>query len=96
MSTSNWRKWLCGAILVSCLSGCRSFFTSDGPPHDPLFLSKTPMSARVDFASPVAFAYLEPTMPKDPFLAENPPVLVDKNGPSVPGTLTNRVSDVDP
>jgi hypothetical protein len=48
------------------------------------------MSAKAEFAPPVAFAYLEPTLPRDPSLTKSAPVLVDKNVPSVPGTLTNR------
>ena len=95
MAASNWRNWLRWAMLAPCLTGCQGFFGNDGPPHDPLFLSKTPMSAKAKLAPPVAFAYLEPALPRDPFLAKDAPIFADKNGGSVSGTLTNRTKDQD-
>lgn len=93
MSVVNWRNWLRWAILVvPCLAGCRSFFAPQGPPHDPLFRNKTPIAAKAVYAPPVAFAYLEPTPPHDPF-PRQAPLLVDKESPKVPGTLTNRPGD---
>jgi hypothetical protein len=93
MPASIWRTWLCWAILVPCLPGCKNLFGTDGPPHDPLFLSKTPMTAKAEYAPPVALAYLEPTAPRDPYLAKNLPALADKNGRRVEGTLTNRLKE---
>ena len=93
MSSSIWRNWLHGAILVPCLTGCQAFFGSAGAPHDPLFLSKTPVSAKAELTPPVAYAYLEPALPRDPFLAKNQPVIVEKKDRSIPGTLTNRGSE---
>jgi hypothetical protein len=95
MSASIWRGWVCWAILMTCLTGCQGLFGTQGPPHDPLFLSKTPMSARAELAPPIAIAYLEPTVPLDPSLAKNAPVLVDHNGPPVPAKLTNRPNEQD-
>jgi hypothetical protein len=92
VSPSIWRNWIRWTILAPCLVGCHHLFETQGPPHDPLFLSKTPMTAKAQFAPPVAFAYLEPTLPRDPFLEKNAPVLVDKSDRMVPGALTNRPS----
>jgi hypothetical protein len=92
MSSSIWRNWLRWAILTPCLLGCHNLFGTQGPPHDPLFLSKTPMTAKAQFSPPIAFAYLEPTVPRDSFLDKDAPVVVDKNDRKVPGTLTNRPS----
>ena len=93
MFASNWRNWLRWAILLPTLTGCQGFFGTQGPPRDPLFVSKTPMSARAEFAPPVTFAYLEPAVPRDPFSVKNDPLLADKNSRPVPGTLTNRAKE---
>jgi hypothetical protein len=90
MAASIWRTWLGWAILVPCTTGCQGFFGNQGPPHDPLFLSKTPMSAKAELAPPIAIARLEPTAPRDPYYATNAPALANQNGRPVPGTLTNR------
>jgi hypothetical protein len=90
MPALNWRNWLPWAILVPCLLGCRSLFKSEGPPRDPLFVSKTPTTAKAEYAPPVALAYLEPTVPCDPYSVKNAPAFADKNGRSIQGTLTNR------
>ncbi len=92
MRTSIWPKWLCWAFLVPGLAGCQNYFGTQGPPHDPLFLSKIPTTGKAEFTSPVAFAYLEPSMPRDPF-AQDAGILADKNGDRVSGTLTNRIKD---
>ncbi|HWY86003.1 MAG TPA: hypothetical protein VNX28_04720 [Gemmataceae bacterium] len=91
MVASNWRTWVQWAVLVPCWVGCQT----QGPPRDPLFISKTPMSAKAQYGPPVAIAYLEPTLPRDPFLAASTPSFADKNVGSVPGTLTNRPRDKD-
>jgi hypothetical protein len=67
------------------LAGCQGFSKSQGLPNDPLFVSKKPMEAKAKLGPPVALAYLEPSLPSDPYLA--------KNGRSVSGTLTNRPKD---
>lgn len=90
MLASNWRSWLRWAILVPCLTGCQGFSASQGPPHDPLFRSKTPVAAKAEYAPPVTLAYMEPTPPNTPLHKQNAPVIVDHDAPKVPGTLTNR------
>ena len=90
MPALTWRNWLPWAILVPCLPGCQGLFKSEGPPRDPLFVSKTPMTAKAQYAPPVALAYLEPALPRDPCLAKDAPALADKNGRPVKGTLTGR------
>jgi hypothetical protein len=51
------------------------------------------MTAKAEHAPPVALAYLEPTAPRDPYLAKNVPAFADKNGRPVQGTLTNRLKE---
>ena len=80
MSVSKWRNWLCGGSLLA-LVGCQSLFGPKGPPQDPLFLSKTPMTAKAVYGPPVSFAYLEPSLPRDPYFARNLPALVEHDGP---------------
>ncbi len=92
MAASNWRTWLWSAVLAPALIGCQGLCGTQGPPHDPLFISKAPLSAKAELNPPVAFAYLEPTMPPDPFFLKNRPVYGD-TGNSVPATLTNREKD---
>jgi hypothetical protein len=95
MGASTWRNWLWWAILAPGLAGCQGLFNNQGPPRDPLFFSKTPISAKPELTPPIAFAYLEPSLPRDPFLVKNPAVFADKSGGTVPGTLTNRTSGED-
>lgn len=90
MAASRWRSWLWWATLAPCLAGCQGLANSQNPPRDPLFFSKVPMSAKAELTPPVAYAYLEPSMPRDPFVTPKSPVYADKNGGAVPGVLTNR------
>jgi hypothetical protein len=73
------------------VTGCQGVFGTHEPPHDPLFISKTPISAKAQYTPPVTLAYLEPTAPRDPYSV--PAALADKNGRPVQGTLTNRAKE---
>jgi hypothetical protein len=95
MGASIWRTWLRWAILPPLLTGCQGFSGDQGVPRDPLFISRTPVTAKATFAPPVALAYLEPTVPRDPQLANNTPAVADKNGRAVQGTLTGRSKEQD-
>jgi hypothetical protein len=75
---------------MPCVPGCQNFFKSEGPPHDPLFVSKAPMTAKADHAAPVALAYVEPVLPRDPYRSDDGPTLADQNGRPVRGTLTGQ------
>ena len=88
MSKSSWRNWCRWAILAPLFMGCQSFFANQGPPNDPLFFSKTPMAAKVEYGPPVTYAYLEPSVPLD--IAGRGTVIVEQNVRPVPGMLTNR------
>ena len=95
MAASSWRSWLWWAALAPTLLGCQGLYGTQGLPHDPLFASKTPLAAKADLIPPIAFAYLEPAVPPNPFLLKDRPLYADKSGGSVPGTLTNRTGDQD-
>jgi hypothetical protein len=88
MASLSWQSWHRWAILAPLFMGCQSFFANQGPPNDPLFFSKAPMTAKVEYGPPITYAYLEPSAPLDP--RGNGTVIVEQNARPVPGTLTNR------
>jgi hypothetical protein len=77
-------------MLMPCLAGCRNVFDRQGPPQDPLFLSRTPTAAKTTSAPPVVIACLEPAAPRNPFAGDSNTAIADNNSGSVPGTLMHR------
>ena len=54
------------------------------------------MTAKAIYGPPISFAYLEPSLPRDPYFAKNLPALVDQNSPgdiSPPHLLPPHLED---
>jgi hypothetical protein len=96
---ARWRIWLMAIGMASCGIGCKS----PGIPADPMFISRKPVEAKAESASPVAVVYAEPVLPPDPVMvvvappssptdvAHDPGKPSGKNAPrKVPGILTNQ------
>jgi hypothetical protein len=81
-------RWL-SIVLALAAAGCKGLFSSQGLPHDPMFLDKQPISAKAQSAPPTALAFAEPTPPDNPALARRQPTVAAPPQP-LPGTLTQR------
>ncbi len=76
-------RFVCIVLAAGIFAGCKGLFGSQGLPHDPMFLDRSPVEVKAHYEPPVMLAYSEPVPPANPFLAKRP------SGP-VQGTLTNR------
>lgn len=89
------RCWQAGLLTVMlALPGCKTLFSSEDKPEDPLFLTRKPIEAKANLAPPAHVAYLTPAIPPSPFA--NPSAIAQKKTPPNPAAHPASLPDTLP